>query len=169
MVRFITCNVFHMRHLCRFFDYLAWYDIVEFNCLPSPNNEMYDHAVFADRFLCQLSMFGIQVLIGYLDSFMLVLHMIYILTKSSQHSTEFPIVCTIWYGWIQSFAMFKKQHVRWCGFRWSIPISIDYVWSVYIDMAIYTLWYSYCIWNSYIKKSPLVTGLMRKTIYRAGL
>ena len=26
-----------------------------------------------------------------------------------------------------------------------------------------------CIWNSYIKKSPLVTGLMRKTISHAGL
>ena len=53
--------------------------------------------------------------------------------------------------WIQSSAMCKQQDVRCCCFRWSIPISIDYVWSVYIDSAIYTPWYSYCIWNSYIK------------------
>ena len=43
----------------------------------------------------------------------------------SKHSAEFPIVCIIWYGWIQSSAMFKEQDVRWCGYRWSIQISID--------------------------------------------
>ena len=82
---------------------------------------------------------------------MLMLHMKQILTKSSQHFSEFPIVYMNWYGWIQSSAMIKQQDVRWCGFRWSIAISIDYVWSVYIHGAISTPWYSYCIWNSYIK------------------
>ena len=71
--------------------------------------------------------------------------------KSSQHSAEFPIVCMILYGWIQSSAMFKQKDVRWYGFQWSILIPIDYVWSVYIHGAISTPWYSYCIWNSYIQ------------------
>ena len=71
--------------------------------------------------------------------------------KSSQHSAEFHIVCMILYGWIRSSAMFKQQDVRWYGFQWSILISIDYCWSANIHGAISTPWYSYCIWNSYIK------------------
>ena len=43
---------------------LTWWDTVEFHCLPCPNNEMYDDAVFADRFHCQLTRVGIRVLIG---------------------------------------------------------------------------------------------------------
>ena len=135
MVRCITCNVLHTQKFCRIFYSLAWFDTVEFNCLPSPNNEMCDDAGFADRFHCQLTMFGFRVLIGYLDSFMIMLHMKGILPKSSQHFTEFSIVSMIWYGWIQSSAMFEQQDIRWCHFRWSIPISIDYVWSMYIDRA----------------------------------
>ena len=46
-----------------YFYRLAWFDTVEFNCLPSPNNEMYDDAVFADRFRYQFNMFGIRILI----------------------------------------------------------------------------------------------------------
>ena len=57
----------------------------------------------------------------------------------------------ILYDWIQSSAMFQQQDVRWYGFQWSILISIDYVWSVYIHGTISTPWYSYRIWNSYIK------------------
>ena len=49
---------------CRFHYCLAWFDTVEFNCLPCPNNEMYDDAVIADRFRYQLTMFGFRVLIG---------------------------------------------------------------------------------------------------------
>ena len=75
MVRCIKCNVFHMPKFCGFFYCLAWFRTVEFNCLLSPNNEMYDDAVFAYRFHFQLTMFEILVLIGYLDAFMLVLHM----------------------------------------------------------------------------------------------
>ena len=133
MVRCISCNVFHMRQFCIFVYCLAWFDTVEFNCMPCANNEMYDHAVFADRFRCQLTMFEFRELIGYLNSFMLIFHNKLIPPKSLQHSAEFPIVCMIWYGWIHSSAMFKQQDVRWCGFRWSIPISIDYVWNVYVD------------------------------------
>ena len=45
--------------------------------------------------------------------------------------------------------MFKQQDIRWCGFRWSIPLSIDYVWNSGVDMAISILSCSYCICNRY--------------------
>ena len=63
MVLCITCNVIHMRQFCRFLYCLAWFDTVEFNRLPCPQNEMYDDAVFANRFHYLLTMFGIRVLI----------------------------------------------------------------------------------------------------------
>ena len=63
MVRCITCNFFHMRKFWRFLYCLAWFDTVEFNRLPCPNNEMYGHAVFAIRFRYQLAVFGVRVLI----------------------------------------------------------------------------------------------------------
>ena len=43
----------------------------------------------------------------------------------------------------------KQRDVRWCGFRYSIPISIGYVWNSRIDMAISILPCSYCICNRY--------------------
>ena len=39
----------------------------------------------------------------------------------------------IWYCRIQSPAVFKQRDVRWCGFRWSIPLWIGYVWNSCID------------------------------------
>ena len=130
---------------------LPWFDIVEFNCLPCPNNEMYDDAGFADRCRYQLIMFEIRVLIGYLD--FLVLKIAYEM-DTAKIIAAFCLISYCLYDlirWIQSSAMFKKQDVRWCVFWWSIPISIDYIWSVNIDRAILTLSYSYCIWNSYIE------------------
>ena len=89
--------------------------------------------------------------------------------KSSQHSAEFSVVCVILYGWIQSSAMFKQQDVRWYGFKWSIQISIDYVWSVYIRGAISTLWYSYCIWNSDIKNHHwLIAWCWKRSLMQDG-
>ena len=145
MVHCITCNVLDMRQFCRFLYCLAWFDTVELNRLPCPKNEMYDDAVFANRFHYQMSMFGIRVLI-WLSRFFHA-HIAYVLDtdKSSQHSSEFPIVCLIWYARIQSSAMFKQQYIRWCGIRWSIPLSIGYVWNSSIDMAILTTSCSYCI------------------------
>ena len=110
----------------------VWFHTQEFNRLPCSNNKICDDADFADRFRYQLAMFGIRVFISYLDSFMLILHIYQMIPKSSQHSAELPIVCMIWYDWIQSSAMFKQQDVRWYGIQWSTLISIDYVWSVYI-------------------------------------
>ena len=57
--------------------------------------------------------------------------------------------CMILYGWIKSPVVFKRQHVRWCRFRWSIPLFIDYVLESCIVMAISTPSCSYCIWNRY--------------------
>ena len=55
----------------------------------------------------------------------------------------------IWYGWIQPPAAFKLQDGQWCGFRWSILLSIDYVWELIIDSVISTPSCSYCIWSRY--------------------
>ena len=72
--------------------------------------------------------------------------------KSSPHSAEFPIAFfLIWYCWIQSSAVFKQQDVRWCRFRWSIPLSIDYVWNSAVDREISISSCSYCIWNRYLQ------------------
>ena len=69
MIRCITCNVLHMLLFSRFLHCLAWFDTVEFNRLPCPKNEMYDDAVFANRFHCQLPIFVIRVLIMALSIF----------------------------------------------------------------------------------------------------
>ena len=63
MVRCMTCNVLYMRQFCRFLYWLAWFDTVEFNRLPCPNNEMYGDTVFPIRFRYQLAIFGMRVLI----------------------------------------------------------------------------------------------------------
>ena len=151
MVRCITCNVLHMRKFCRILNCLAWFETVQFNRLPCPKNEMYDDAGFAIRFRYQLTMFEIRVLIW--QSWLLHAHIAYItdVAKIIAAFCEFPIVCIILYGWIQSSAMFKQQDVRWYGFQSSILLSTDYVWSAYIHGAISSPWYSYWIWNSYVK------------------
>ena len=55
----------------------------------------------------------------------------------------------IWYCQVQSPALSKRQDVRWCNFRWSIPLSIDRVWESSIDKVISTPSCSYCICNRY--------------------
>ena len=61
----------------------------------------------------------------------------------------FLLFSMIWYCRIQSPAVSKQRDERRCGFRWSIPLSIDYVWNSVIDRAISTASCSYCIWNRY--------------------
>ena len=61
----------------------------------------------------------------------------------------FQLFSRIWYCWIQSPAVSKRQEVRWCNFRLSILLSIDHVWYTYIDNSIWTPSCSYCIWNRY--------------------
>ena len=61
----------------------------------------------------------------------------------------FLLFCMIWNCRIQSPAVSKERDVRWCGFPYSIPISIGYLWNACIDMAFSTPSCSYCIWNRY--------------------
>ena len=61
----------------------------------------------------------------------------------------FLLFSMIWNCRIQSPAVSKQRDVRWCAFRYSIPISIGYLWNACIDMAISTPSCSYCIWNRY--------------------
>ena len=49
--------------ILQIFYWLAWFDAVEFNRLPCPNDKKYDDVVFVYRFRYQLTMFGIRVLI----------------------------------------------------------------------------------------------------------
>ena len=89
MVRCITCNVLHMRQFCRFLYCLAWFNTVEFNRLPCPNNKIYDDADFADRFRYQLAMFGIRVLI-WLSQFFHV-HIVYVIDNDKIVAAFFRI------------------------------------------------------------------------------
>ena len=138
MDRCITCNVLHMRKFCRFLYCLEWFDTVEFNRLPCPKNEMYDDALFANRFHYQLTVYGIRVLI-WLSRFFHA-HTAYVIdtNKIIAAFLRISFVCLIWYTWIESFAMIKQQDIRWCSFRWSIPLLLAYVWDVYIDTAMST-------------------------------
>ena len=45
----------------------------------------------------------------------------------------------------------KQQDIRWCGFRWSIPLSIGYVWNVSINITILTPLCSYCIFSRWFQ------------------
>ena len=61
----------------------------------------------------------------------------------------FLLFSMIWNCRIQSPAVSKQRDARGCGFGCSISISIGYLWSACIDMAISTPSCSYCIWNRY--------------------
>ena len=61
----------------------------------------------------------------------------------------FLLFSMIWNCRIQSPAVSKQRDVRLCGFRYSIPMSIGYLWKLCIDMAISTPSCSHCIWNRY--------------------
>ena len=60
---YVQCVPF--AEILQIFYCLAWFDTVEFNWMRvQKTNKMYDNAVLADRFHCQLTMFRIRVLIG---------------------------------------------------------------------------------------------------------
>ena len=50
--------------ICWISNSLSWFDAVEFNRLPNPNDRMCDDEVFAGPFRYQLTMFEVQILIG---------------------------------------------------------------------------------------------------------
>ena len=136
MVRCITCNVFHMRKFCRFFYCLAWFETVEFNRLPCPNNEKYGDASFAIRFRHQLAIFG-NACTDMAISTPSCSYFIWNTYWQNHRSISPNFLLFAWFDtlefnrppWIQSSAMFKQQDIRWCGYRWSIPLSIGYVWN----------------------------------------
>ena len=61
----------------------------------------------------------------------------------------FKLFSMIWNCRIQSPAVYKQRDVRWCGFRYSIPISIGHLRNACIYVAFSTPSCSYCIWNRY--------------------
>ena len=63
----------------------------------------------------------------------------------------FLLLSLISYCRVQSPAVSKPKDVQWCNFRWSIPLSIDYVWASSIDKVISTPSCSYGIWNRYCR------------------
>ena len=74
---------------------------------------------------------------------------------------NFLFFCMIWYDWIQSPAMSKRQDVRWCSFRWSIPLSIHYVWESSTDRVIST---SSCLYRIYeINTSKIIAAFCRNS------
>ena len=61
----------------------------------------------------------------------------------------FILFSMILYCRIQATAVSKERYLRWFGFRYWIPLSIDHVWNSCIDMALSIFSYSYCICNRY--------------------
>ena len=116
----------------------VWLYTVEFNRLPFPNDKMYDDVVFADRFRYSLTSSGNRVWIGLPR--LLYVHIAYEIDSAKISAAFCRISYCLYdlYGWIQSTAVFKRQNLRWCSFRWSIPLSIDYVWESSIDSVITT-------------------------------
>ena len=62
---YCICNWYWQNHRSILLNFLlfAWFVTLEFNHLPCSNNKIYDDADFANRFHCELAMFGIRVLI----------------------------------------------------------------------------------------------------------
>ena len=169
MVRSITCNDFHIRQFCRFLYCLAWSDTVEFNWMPSPNSMMYDNAVFANRFHCHLTMFGIGVLIGL--SWLLHAHIAYEI-DTAKIIAAFCRIKYCLHDLIRLNSIVCHVQTTRCTMMWLSMIDSDINWLClmclhsqrYLDSLILILHI-----KQLHKKSPLVTGLMRKTISHAWL
>ena len=103
----ITCNVYHMRKFCRFFNCMAWFDTVEFNWLPFPN------------------MFGIRVLIG------LSLHLHAHIAYKIDTGKIIAAFCRISY-WMHDLIRLNSivcpvQRTR-CTMMWYLIIDYDINW-----------------------------------------
>ena len=122
MVRCITSKVLHMRQFCRFFQCLAFFETVEFKCLPCSNNELYDDAVFADRFRYQLIVFGIRVWIGYLESF--VLKIAYEM-DTAKIIADFCLISYCLYDFIRLNSIVCHVQTTRCTMMWFSMIDSD--------------------------------------------
>ena len=125
MVRCITYNVFYMRQFCRFFYCLEWFDTVEFNRLLCPDNEMHDDVVFADRFRCQLTMFGIHVLIGL--SRLLHAHIAYEIDTSNIIAAFFQISDCL-HDLIRWYSIVCHVQTTRCTMMWFSKFDSDINW-----------------------------------------
>ena len=65
------------------------------------------------------------------------------------NSADFQLYSMTWYCRIPLPAASTQRDARWCSFRWSIPLSIGYVWNWSSDRAISTSSCSYCVWYRY--------------------
>ena len=142
MVRCITCYVFDMRQYYRFFFYcLAWFDTVKFNRLLCPDNEMYDDAVFADRFRYQID----YVRNSYIDMAISTHSCSYCIWNRyvQHHRSILPsFLLFAWFDTVEFNRLPRSNNKMYDDVLfddWLIPISIDYVWSVHIDSLILIL------------------------------
>ena len=158
-----------MRHFCRFFYRLAWFDTVEFNCMPCPNNEMYDDAVFANQFRYQLTMFGIRVLID------LSRHLHPHITYDIDTANIMAAFCQISYclhDLIRLNSIVCHVQTTRCTMMWFSMIVSEINWlclkclysSGYLDSLILMLHMKY-----QYGKSPQITSFMWESIPQAGL
>ena len=150
---YCICNRYWQNHrsILPNFLLLPWFDTLEFNGLPCSKNKIYDDEDFADRFRYQLAMFGIRVLICL--SWFIHAYIAYI-TDDAKSIAAFCRISYCLHDLIRLNSIVGYVQTTRCTMIWfqrSTLISIDYVWSVHINEAISTSWYSYCIWNSYIK------------------
>ena len=101
----------HRRILPNFLLFL-WFDTVEFNRLPCPNDKMYEDLIFADRFRYPLIMFGNEVLIGL--SRLLHAHVAYEIDTAKIIATFFRISYRLYdFTRLNSIgSAFKRQDIR---------------------------------------------------------
>ena len=125
MVRCITCIVLHMRQFCRFLYCLAWFNTVEFNRLPCPMNEMYDDAVFANRFHYHFAMFGIRVLIWLY--WLYHAHIAYITDGANIIAAFCRISCCL-HDLIRLNSIFGYVQTTRCTMIWFSMIDSDINW-----------------------------------------
>ena len=125
MVRCITCNVLHIRQICRYLYCLAWFDTQEFKRLPCSNNMIYHDADFADRFRYQLAMFGIRVFIW--QSWLLHAHIVY-KTDGAKNIAAFCRISYCLHDLIRLNSIVGYVETTRCTMIWFSIIDSDINW-----------------------------------------
>ena len=123
----------------------------KFNHLQCPTDKINVDEIFADRFRFQLTTFEMYVLMWISQLSCSDCKLNNYFQNYSRNLLNFTLLSMIWSGWMQWSAEPKRQVVPWRSFRWSVPLSIDYVWNWNFAKAIWTPACSYCAWNSCIQ------------------
>ena len=146
MVRCITGNVFHMRQFCRLFYCLAWFDTVEFNRLPCPTNNMYDDAIFADRFRYQLPVWNSSI--DRAISNPTCSYCIWNRYCQTHRNIHPNFLLLIWFDTVEfnRLPCLKSKMYDDVVFDDRIRYQLTM-----FEVRILIPWYSYCMWNSYMK------------------